>query len=48
MNNRPAARAAADGQRRALQVQHGPIPLRYFETEIDNIAARCDIDIIRR
>lgn len=32
----------------ALQVQHGPIPLRYFETEIDNIAARCDIDIVRR
>ena len=31
-----------------LKIQHGPIPLRYFETEIDNIAARCDIDIIRR
>lgn len=31
-----------------LQVQHGPIPLRYFETEIDDIAARCDIDITRR
>jgi hypothetical protein len=29
-------------------IQHGPIPLRYFETEIDNIAARCDIDITRR
>jgi hypothetical protein len=31
-----------------LQVQHGPIPLRYFRTEIDDIAARCDIDINRR
>jgi RES domain len=31
-----------------LVVQHGPIPLRYFETEIDNIAAHCDIDIVRR
>jgi hypothetical protein len=31
-----------------LQLQHGPIPLRYLETEIDNIAARCDIDIVRR
>jgi hypothetical protein len=31
----------------ALQVKHGPVPLRYFETEIDSIAARCDIDITR-
>jgi RES domain len=32
----------------SLQVEHGPIPLRYFETEIDSIAARCDIDITQR
>ena len=31
-----------------LTVQHGPIPLRYFETEINSIAARCDIDVTRR
>ena len=34
--------------RDTLRIQHGPIPLRYIETEIDNLAARCDIDIIRR
>ncbi|MFM9968049.1 MAG: RES family NAD+ phosphorylase [Burkholderiales bacterium] len=33
---------------RTLEVQHGPIPLRYFQTEIGSIAARCDIDINRR
>ena len=31
-----------------LQAQQGPMPLRYFQTEIDDIAARCDIDINRR
>lgn len=31
-----------------LRVEHGPIPLRYFQTEVGEIAARCDIDINRR
>jgi hypothetical protein len=31
-----------------LTAQHRAIPLRYLETEIDNIAAHCDIDITRR
>ena len=31
-----------------LKARHAEIPLRYLETEIDNIAARCNIDIPRR